>query len=534
MRVFSTTIYVCSCHGLAASRLKPVIRAFSLLCGTSILVLLAMVLGAGPATATTCADSLQEKIRAASPGDTVRAEPCIYRETITIDKPVTLEGQEGTELRGSDVWPDSYWKLRRSDRRWVSTKTLPKLRENVEHVYCMPRTSRCRWPEQVFIDEKALSQVGGAKPAKGQFGLTRDRRVVLRDNPQGKVVEVSVRKHWILGDADADGVTISNIDMRHAAAPPRTAALMNRPCRTCWTEAGERWTLRDSTLADSAGTNLSLKGAPGHKVLGNRILRAGQLNVHELGAHSTLANNEIAFGNTERFCYDAQCGIGETGGIKITYSHDVTVSGNDVHDNYGHGIHFDLETSNIRIEGNRVYDNARMGIHYELSEHGTISDNVVYENGWTTPEWYKGGGIVIQNSSSTEVYNNRLAWNSDGVVVFALDREGTKYDLVHDVYIHDNTIFSTSGSTNEENSVALAWLQGWNNTLFDPANNNRGTNNKYWYPTREDSSERFRWRNKAISSLASFNATPGEENGTYLDSGEKESVMTTNGIPGAP
>ena len=44
---------------------------------------------------------------------------------------------------------------------------------------------------------------------------------------------------------------------------------------------------------------------------------------------------------------------------------------------------------------------------------------------------------------------------------------------------------------------------GW----LDPANNNRGANNRYWYTSPEGSLERFRWGNNAISKLADFNAS---------------------------
>jgi parallel beta-helix repeat protein len=519
-------------HKGAAVPTRAFIRGLTTLAGILGFVILASILGVSPVAAATCTDSLQSKIDATPSGGTVVADPCIYRETVTIDKPLTIEGQEGTEIRGSDVWPASVWKQRRSDRRWVSTKTVPQLRENIEDVYCMSGTRQCKWPEQVFVNGRAFSQVAGGRPARGQFGLTKDRRVVLRDDPRNVLVEVSVRKYWVLGAAEADGVTIDNVDMRHAATPPRTGALMNRPARV--STGGARWTVQNSTLSDSAGANVSVRSGWQMRLLNDHILRAGQLNIHGLSPYSEVRDSEIAYGNTERFCYNAQCGIGETGGMKVTHTHNVVVEGNDIHDNYGHGIHFDLDTFDNRIEGNQVHDNARMGIHYELSEGGTISDNDVYNNGWTTPDWYRGGGIVLQNSSSVEVYNNTVAWNADGIVVWNLDREGTEWDLVHDVYVHDNTILASNGATEETNTVALAWLQGWATTLFDPANNNRGANNEYWYTSPESKLERFRWNDKAIASLANFNATLGEENGTYLTEGEKETVVTTRGIPVSP
>src|SRR5215207_9462106 len=139
-------------------------------------VLLVMGLQIKPDAATTCTDSLQDKLDAAAQGTTVRAEPCVYREQITITKPITLQGQPGSEVRGSDVWTD--WTY--SGGYWRSSKSLPTFPQT--EVRCMPNTSRCLWPEQVFFDGKALAQVA-SEPQSGQFAVDSGRRVLLEDDP---------------------------------------------------------------------------------------------------------------------------------------------------------------------------------------------------------------------------------------------------------------------------------------------------------------------------------------------------------------
>ena len=47
---------------------------------------------------------IQALVDAAAPGATVTVPPCLARETVKIDKPLTLNGQPGAEIRGSDVW----------------------------------------------------------------------------------------------------------------------------------------------------------------------------------------------------------------------------------------------------------------------------------------------------------------------------------------------------------------------------------------------------------------------------------------------
>ena len=472
--------------------------------------------------ATTCTDSLQAKIDAAPSGGTVVANPCIYRERIEINKPLTLQGQEGTEIRGSDVFGS--WKKRRSDGRYVSTQAVPPFPETMEDIYCLPNTNRCHWPEQVFFSGKALIQASGGKPGRNQFSLTSDRRVILgtRLDPRGKRVEVSVRREWMVGTAEADGVTIDNVDMSHAANSGRTAALLNRPHQAAWEDAGSNWTVKNSTLAHAHGAIISLKnrcwrqcGPTGHSILNNRILFGGQIGVHGAASGSMISGNEIAYNNTERYCPNASCGIGETGGIKVTHNSDITVSGNFVHDNFGHGVHFDENTASNTITDNRIYGNARMGIQYEISSDALIARNRVIGNGYHVYETVNNHSINVLVSSNVEVTDNVVSGVSNGINVGAYNREGFD-STVSGVYVHDNTIIREKGT-------ALTWSDGNGSIAADPTN--RGYSNDYWYPNREDGSARFEWGGRTFSKLSEFNATPGEEDGRYMSVAERDAAL---------
>jgi parallel beta-helix repeat protein len=474
-----------------------------------------------PDAATTCTDSLQAKIDAAPPAGTVRADPCVYREQITITKPLTLHGQPGSEIRGSDLW--TKWSF--SGGYWRSARSLPTFPQT--EVRCMPNTSRCLWPEQVFLDGKALTQVA-TEPHSGQFAVDAGRRVLLKDDPKGHLVEVTVRRHWVLGTAAADGVTIEGFVMKHAANEAQSGALMNRPSRL--EAGGSDWTVQNNRLSDAHGAILSFRTGSRHEVLNNEIFRAGQIGIHVTSDGQIIQGNKVHHNNTEDFDFRW-----EAGGMKLVSVEGAVVNSNNVYNNKGNAIHFDIDCFNNTISNNRVHHNARKGIQYELSFGGKIFGNVLWENGWATPERTDGAGITLHNSSTTEVYNNTLAWNADGIAVFALDREGTTYDLVHDVYVHDNTILGENNANEAKNHVALGWFQGWATTLFDSVNNNRGANNRYWYSTPESSLERFRWRvPPPISRLSDFNLTLGEENGRYLTQSEKDAVVASKGIPASP
>jgi hypothetical protein len=73
----------------------------------------------------------------------------------------------------------------------------------------------------------------------------------------------------------------------------------------------------------------------------------------------------------------------------------------------------------------------------------------------------------------------------------------------------------------------------WAGILFNPASNNRGSNNRYWYPTVENSQLRYGW-NGAKTRLADFEATPAEAGGTYLTTSQKDAALSAAGIPTAP
>ena len=79
-------------------------------------------------------------------------------------------------------------------------------------------------------------------------------------------------------------------------------------------------------------------------------------------------------------------------------------------------------------------------------------------------------------------------------------------------------------------AYATGWVMDWSGVLFDPASNNRGSNNRYWYPVAENGQTRFAW-NGSKSRLADYAATPAETTTTYLTTAQKDSALAAAGIP---
>ncbi len=461
---------------------------------------------------STPATSIQSMVNAAASGATVYVPAGIYRETVTITKPITLIGQPGAEIRGSDVWNSgwtqsgSYWL--RGTVPSFPTGTLP----------CDGSSNgRCAWPEQVFFDGNPLYQVA-SNPTTGQFAVNSARQIVLADNPSGHIAEVTTRQYWIIGQSD--NVTIQGFTMKHAAVPGQQGALSNN-----WYS---HWVIQNNTLSDANGAAVSLSHGSDIKLLNNNISRNGELGVFGWQSTNVLIQGNRLFGNnTEAF----NPGY-EAGGLKIGNVQQVQITQNEVYGNYGMGLWCDVDCEYVTISGNRVHDNQNQGITYEISGHGTITGNSVWNNGFGNQIWGWGAGIMLQNSHDSEVGNNVVAWNADGIAVISQDR-GSIYNNVSNNYVHDNSILMTSA---QQPDIALGWLQDWSGSLGYPSSNNRGANNAYWYQNSGDGTWAFQWVGSwySLGQLSGFNATPGEENGRVLSVYERDQILSASAIPPAP
>jgi hypothetical protein len=464
-----------------------------------------------------CETSLQSLVDTAAP-DSVVVVPggCVYRETVIVDKPLTLEAGPEAEIRGSDIWTG--WE--KSGDHWLKG-TVPSFFAG-DGVKCTPGTERCKWPEQVFLDGKPLMQVA-SDPKSGQFAVDSERNVVLADDPSGRMVEVSVRRQWVA--ARADNVTIRGFIMRHAANTRGLGAITNRHDEGLNYHSG--WTIEHNVLSDAHAAVVVLKGKD-NKLIGNEISRGGQLGVHGGGEHILIKGNNIYDNNTEDFHRGW-----EAGGAKFAARvNDLTVDGNEIYSNRGIGFWCDSDCTEVVYSNNRVHHNWGVGLHFEISSGAKIFGNVVWENGWRyhTDSRVWAPGIKVSCSKNAEVYDNVLAWNASGITVLHYERDDPRWNVVENIHVHHNTILS-------ENSPSMYWVQadGWAGGMMTHRSaNNRGERNRYWYPSSASPEGRFRWVGKTFGKLGRFNLTRGEEGGRYITRSKKEQVVLSAGIPSFP
>jgi parallel beta-helix repeat protein len=332
------------------------------------------------------------------------------------------------------------------------------------------------------------------------------------------VVEVTVRRHWILGGAD--DVSVEGFTMKHAANDAQRGALQNG--------GHSDWTIQDNVLSDAHGAVVSLTEGTDLELVGNDISRGGQLGVHGARADAIVRNNEIHHNNTEGFSTEW-----EAGALKMVTTSRLVAEGNEVHSNDGPGLWCDLGCTNVIYSDNRVYHNSWAGLLFEISDGAEIFSNTVYENGRKYGDWAWGAGILSSSSRNVEIHNNTLAWNADGISVISQDRAG--HTDVSNVRVHHNVILMRDHpEIGKYRNLSLAWLQDWAGGMFSASSNNWGANNRYWYPSSEDSSERFAWDNRTIRELPEFNATPGENDGRYVSDLQKDQIASSARLPASP
>jgi hypothetical protein len=479
----------------------------------------------------TCTDSLQKRIDRAARGDTLTVRTdCIYREEVTITKPLTLDGQGEAEIRGSDIWVD--WA--RDGGVWVSTNAV---RDFYTHGVCHADIDRCLWAEQVYLNGVALLQIAsGSIPTSGQFSLNAARQVMIADDPRDSLAEVTVRVHWV--NLSASKSTIQGFTMKHAAVDSQGGAIQ--------IEGVADWIVRNNTLSDAHGANVVFRDAPNGQLLNNELFNGGQVGFGGYSDNVSVQNNAIHHNNTEQFSPSW-----EAGGMKITRSHAITINHNHVYMNNGPGIWCDIDCTDVTIGKNSVANNAGVGIFFEISDGARIFENRVWENSWGTSArgWTYESGILISSSRNAEVYDNIVAWNGDGISIIsqcrALLPDGITCDTDHrwnnvsDNYVHHNAIVMNDDPLAPYNVFSLGWVRDIEDEngesysyMFTPQANNRGLENSYWIPRPEGSTKiLFAWGDSSYEQLTDFNATPGEEGGAYMTVAERNQLLHSANMP---
>lgn len=326
------------------------------------------------------------------------------------------------------------------------------------------------WPEepqQVFIDDKPLSQIGGTifggfpeKPNhplailhKSQKGIWPGRRsgdqnlmpkntfyyhseqkaLYLQTNLlslDGHAIEVSVRPTLLSGHGVTD-ITVKNLNFQHA----NTSTIHRSGLISL---SGMRITLSNLHVKEADSVGIALIGND-ISLLNSSANQCGQLGVLARGKRMTLKNNQTNDNNTRGFNK-----WWEAGGAKFVGNgglQDSLVSHHQALRNLGDGIWFDWKNRNNTLQYSLAAYNTGFGIQYEASDQGRIINNVVLAN--------HQRGIYLTHTSKTLVAFNLVASNRmQGIAVVDESRRDTIGE------------FDFSANSNQVYGNVIAWNNG--------------------------------------------------------------------------
>ena len=384
----------------------------------------------GPRVYVGLRSDLASLARSRSAGTTFCIERGVHRLTAPVvpKSDDAFVGEPGAVLSGARSIGSQFT---RSGRYWVAA--YESAVNTALDGECASGTA-CRYPNDVFLDDVPLRRVLDAgSVAPGRFYFDYDaHRIWLGDDPAGHRVEVAVVTRAFQGwGSGADRVRIAGLVVEKFANEAQMGAVN---ARASWTVDHDEVRLNHGVGVQDAGT-----------ILDNLIHDNGQLGIGADGiTGGVVRGNEIDRNNYANFD-----GGWEAGGGKWLKTSKLTVSGNDVRDNVGHGLWTDTDNIGTRYVGNTVVGNTRAGIFHEASYDAVIADNVVTGNGRSVKGWVDGAGILVNSSGNVRIEHNRLAGNGDGIGLVQADRGDGAYGpyLVHDVSVVDNTIAMPLGHT---------------------------------------------------------------------------------------
>jgi parallel beta-helix repeat protein len=347
--------------------------------------------------------SWRTKIRRAGPGATFCFGPGIFRlrkAIITRDRQ-TFIGQPGTILNGARVL-HSFEPVAGG---WAIHDQTQQEKTRGE---CRPASyTACRFPEQVFVDDRPLRQVAVPENLRtGTFFFDYGAdSILLADDPAGHKVEVSVANAAFEGYSQ--NVTITGFVVEKFANGAGTGAI---------SASDRRWSVLNNEVRFNHGAGIQVSRG---RVIGNWVHHNGQIGIVGPYAKKLLvAGNEIDHNNTAGFDY-----AWEAGGTKWVHSTDLVVRGNHSHDNLGNGLWTDWNNLRTVYRNNVVEGNSAAGIFHESSYDATISNNISRNNGHGDLAWdFDGAGIKVMSSSDVNITDNTVIDNAAGIILLQVER----------------------------------------------------------------------------------------------------------------
>lgn len=288
------------------------------------------------------------------------------------------------------------------------------------------------YPDQIWIDGVSQRQVGSRSDVTaGTFFVdTVGDHLYLGSNPGGHVVRASDLSTAIT--VNGAGSVLRGFGVRRYAT--------SLPLKGTVKSLAADVRLENLEVSDNATQGIYVGG----KYLGtgnvlNHVTARGNglLGIESSYADGLSADHVRASGNnTEHFNLSPV-----SGGLKITRVRNISITDSVFSGNEGPGLWMDESVYNARVTGNDLTDNVGHGLSFEISAKAVLADNLVKGNG--------GNGMKLNNSSDLQVWNNTF-----------VDNRGKPLWLVQDSRVASN--LSTPGHDPRQPlpDPTVTWLLG--------------------------------------------------------------------------
>jgi Right handed beta helix region len=402
-------------------------------------------------------NNIQQAVDANPPNTTFILQAGIYRfQEIQPKTGDQFIGRPGAILSGAAVLTS----FGRSGNLWLAGGQTQQGQLNGA---CDPAHPMCVHPEDLFFDNRPLLAVGSldAVTSGTWFFDYAAHTIYFADDPTGHTVEISTTRSAFWGPAN--NVTIQGLVVEKYAVPAQFGAIGDQ-------YPGQNWVISNNEVRWNHGTGIT--GSSGTQILQNFAHDNGQKGIGGGGVNLVIEGNEISHNNYAGF--DPNW---ESGGAKFAQSTGLIARGNNVHDNYGPGLWFDVDCMTTLIEANTVTSNySGPGIQYEISYNATIRYNTVRYNYVPGANWWMWGSqILIQNSSGSQVYGNTvdvLQDRGNALGIIHQNRGSGPYGprVATNNYIHNNVVItrqSPQGATGMVADYDIANILANGNNVFD-------------------------------------------------------------------
>jgi len=288
------------------------------------------------------------------------------------------------------------------------------------------------WPEMVFVDGTALRQVSSRSAVtEGTFYVdSAGDRLYVGSDPTGHEVRATALRTGLT--IRGAGSVVRGIGVRRYGTPvPEKGALLSYAADV---------TIENVVVSDNAtqgmyvgGIGLGVRNTLSHVT----SERNGMLGIESSYSDGLVLDAVRVVGNnTERF---NQAPV--SGGVKICSARTLTVTNSVFAANLGTGLWFDESVHGATVVGNDVLQNTGNGISYEISAQAVFADNLIAAN--------RGTGLKINNASRIDVWNNTI-----------VDNVGRPMWVVQDSRVASNTSLPGHDPRQPLPDPTVTWLLG--------------------------------------------------------------------------